>query len=712
MKNAIRLCLTVTFLLTLFTFQFLSSDAQAFPSFYDSNCASCHAGASEPTCIGCHKHGAGNFSGATDKPNYLPGETVSVNLTGDNKGGWVRAMLYDQNGAQVAITQGSAGGMSNAVILPATLSAPAPTTPGTYTWQAAWFGNNNGAGHGERERVNINSFTVLVPAPVDTDGDGTPDTEDCAPNDPAIHPGATEIPYNGIDENCNGMADDVVDADGDGFNSMDDCNDNDAAINPGATEILYNGIDENCNGMADDTVDADGDGFNSTVDCDDTNAAINPGATEILYNGIDENCNGMSDDTVDADGDGFNSDVDCDDGDPAINPGATDIACDGIDQDCSGSDTLDATCLDSDNDGFSDAIDCAPQDATINPSAEEICGDGIDQDCSGGDLACPADPNDIDDDADGYTENQGDCDDNDAALNPGAEDICGDGIDQDCDGADLACPVDPNDVDDDADGYTENQGDCDDTDAALNPGAEDICGDGIDQDCSGADAVCTPTEPTCTDNDGDNYATEGGECGPVDCNDDNPAINPASAERCEDGIDNNCDGLTDGQDEQACPAPPSCTDADADNFFAEADCNTVQDCNDNDNLTFPGATELCGDAIDNDCDGSVDEGCDIVNDGVVLYENLCASCHGELSDSKICGKDAENIMDAIIDNKGGMSAHSPLTDTQLKLIADALSSCKESDDDEEDDDEYDDHEESKTEKVYRSKGKRIGHIKD
>ena len=51
-------------------------------------------------------------------------------------------------------------------------------------------------------------------------------------------------------------------------------------------------------------------------------------------------------------------------------------------------------------------------------------------------------------------------------------------------------PVNPNDSDDDGDGFSENQGDCNDTDAAINPGAADTCGDGIDQDCNGSDLTC------------------------------------------------------------------------------------------------------------------------------------------------------------------------------------------------------------------------------
>ena len=98
--------------------------------------------------------------------------------------------------------------------------------------------------------------------------------------------------------------------------------------------------------------------------------------------------------------------------------------------------------------------------------------------------ALTTNPN-IDDDGDGFTENEGDCNDNDAIIYPGAPEICGDGIDQDCNGSDLNCE----DVDNDGDGFTTNDGDCNDNDSSIYPGATEICDDGIDQDCNGSDCL-------------------------------------------------------------------------------------------------------------------------------------------------------------------------------------------------------------------------------
>lgn len=83
----------------------------------------------------------------------------------------------------------------------------------------------------------------------------------------------------------------MIDMDKDGFAVGVDCNDNDAAVNPGAIEILYDGKDNDCNSVTLDTVDADNDGVTSNVDCNDSRADISPLKIEIVGNGIDDDCN-------------------------------------------------------------------------------------------------------------------------------------------------------------------------------------------------------------------------------------------------------------------------------------------------------------------------------------------------------------------------------------------------------------------------------------
>jgi len=126
-------------------------------------------------------------------------------------------------------------------------------------------------------------------------------------------------------------------------------------------------------------------------------------------------------------------------------------------------------------------------------------------------------PTCIDADADDYCANQSpvDCDDGNPAVNPGATEVCGDGIDNDCDGeVDEGCVTC---TDNDGDLVCVEAGDCDDTDPTIYPGAPEVCGDGIDQDCSGADLLCDCAgfkEPCQTDADccSNNCFTKKGYC--------------------------------------------------------------------------------------------------------------------------------------------------------------------------------------------------------
>ncbi len=102
----------------------------------------------------------------------------------------------------------------------------------------------------------------------------------------------------------------------------------------------------------------------------------------------------------------------------------------------------------------------------------------------GSSVRCIQDYSDQDMDGDGQSANDGDCNDLDASIYAGAPEVCEDGIDQDCDGADAVCP------DADGDGQTVAQGDCNDEDSTIYRGAPEICGDSIDQDCDGWDRPC------------------------------------------------------------------------------------------------------------------------------------------------------------------------------------------------------------------------------
>ncbi|MEZ4319510.1 MAG: putative metal-binding motif-containing protein [Myxococcota bacterium] len=281
---------------------------------------------------------------------------------------------------------------------------------------------------------------------------------------------------------------------------------------------------------------------------------------------------------------------DCADDDDGRFPGNPEIVDDGIDQDCDGFDPTGDCYEDADGDGYGDTQisgsalcdqvgeaqvpgDCDDSDPDIAPGAMELPADGTDSDCDGTELCF------VDGDGDGFGEgtaigslactqpgestNGNDCDDSRDDAYPGAPELCN-SLDDDCDGAADPDPASMAWPDADGDGFGDassapievcsavsgvaaNDSDCDDTDDEISPAATEIPSDGVDQDCSG-DELCF------ADNDNDLYAGTSTAVGPVgcagfpvnggDCNDSNSQVNPGRPEVC-DAIDNNCNGMLD-----------------------------------------------------------------------------------------------------------------------------------------------------------------------
>ena len=369
------------------------------------------------------------------------------------------------------------------------------------------------------EDASVNAGAVEVCDGVDNDCDGE------------IDEGVTDTWYGDADGDGYGDAGAPIEAcsqPAGTASAATDCDDTDAAIHPAAAERC-DGVDNDCDGDIDEGVteiwyaDADGDGYGDpdaalddcdpgegyvadATDCDDADPAVSPSGTEVC-NDADDDCDGDVDEEAvdaptwyaDADGDGYGdldapftdcdpppahvADAsDCDDGAFEIHPDAAEV-CDGLDNDCDAlvddadldldTSTQGTWYADSDADGYgdasasvtacfqpsgavADATDCDDAAAAVNPGAQEVC-NSLDDDCDA--LVDDDDPSldastgatfYADADGDGYGDaatttdacaqpsgtvtDATDCDDADAAVNPGATEACN-GADDDCDGA-------------------------------------------------------------------------------------------------------------------------------------------------------------------------------------------------------------------------------------------------------------------------------------
>ena len=571
------------------------------------------------------------------------------------------------------------------------------------------------------------SSSTVISTFLDCSDAGTTLTSgDCDDGAASVYPGATELPADGADSDCDTTELCYTDGDGDGYGTSTtvtspdtscvepgesavstDCDDTAASVHPGATELPADGVDADCDGLEACWRDSDGDGYGSATqvssgsitcsvsgvsatsgDCNDSEVGVYPSATEVVADGVDQDCDGGDDCWLDADHDGYGVGIsvssadlvcdepalgeaavssDCDDTHATVHPGATEVVADGVDQDCDG---MELCWADGDGDGFgsddatstsssmsctaagvsASADDCADGVVSVYPGAPEVVADGTDQDCDGVDTCY------VDSDRDGYgstatrvgndlvcdeptrgeANDADDCDDARASVHPGATEVPADGDDEDCDGLEL-CFVDGDgdgvgssattastDLTCSSAGLDDEGTDCLDTDVTVSPYAYEVVADGADQDCDGVD--------TCfVDADGDGYGDPGttvvgddldcdepglGEADDAsDCDDAYATAHPGAAELCGDGVDNDCDGTVDEPD--ASGAPTWYRDDDGDGYGDPGDTQTGctqpvgyvslgGDCADSDPSRHPGVPEVC-DGVDQDCDGSTDE---------------------------------------------------------------------------------------------------------
>jgi hypothetical protein len=422
--------------------------------------------------------------------------------------------------------------------------------------------------------------------------------DDC---DNSVDEGVTNTYYRDVDGDSWGVAATTIQACSVPSGYADrtgDCADGDASRNPGATEVC-NGTDDDCDSNTDEGVtttyyqDNDGDSWGSTAttqacsvpsgfatrsgDCNDSAASSFPGATEV--------CNGADDD--------------CNDSVGSRNPGATEV-CNGADDDCDNSTDEGVTntyYLDADGDTWGSSTttqacsvpggyvtrtgDCNDSAASRFPGATEVC-NGVDDDCDNSTDEGVTNTYYRDSDGDtygsstttqacsvpsGYATRGGDCNDSAASRFPGATEVCN-GVDDDCDNSTDEGVTNTYYRDADGDtwgtssttqacsvpsGYATRPGDCADSNAARNPGAEEIC-NGVDDDC---DASTDEDAGTAwyADWDDDGWGDRnnvflsctqpaGYVSQPGDCMDFEPWVNPDAIEICN-GLDDNCNGIVD-----------------------------------------------------------------------------------------------------------------------------------------------------------------------
>lgn len=576
-------------------------------------------------------NGTGGFGTATNTyvgAYSFPQSAATGDFNGDGKTD-IAVVNYGYNNISVLLNNG-AGGFG----LPVNLSAGS----GPYSIVAADF---NGDGNSDLAVANVGSNNVLVyrgdgtggfaggtgfvvgkaPNSITTgdfDGNGTPDlaTANLSSDNVSV------LLNNGTDSfspAVNFGVDDgslfvtTGDFNGDGKTDLTTANSNSNSVS-----VLLNTIV-----LSTFYRDADGDGYGdaartatgpagctpagyatNNADCNDNNNSIHPGAAETPDDGIDQDCDGFDLKTFyhDADQDTYGSAADtvhantqpqgyvtnngdCDDTNASINPTTIWV-------------------LDADGDGYytgTPVTQCAPPGNGYVVKAAQTAGD-----CNDGDAAIH-EPQQYYVDADGdgygsittasfcaatapvgYATNNEDCNDGNPSINPTTMWV----LDADKDGYYTGNPI--TQCASPGSNYeaksNQTAGDCNDSDASIHQSQQYY----VDADKDGYGStttamLCSATAPA-------GYATNNS-----DCNDGDATINPTTTWV----LDADGDGYYTGSPVTQCAAPAA--------GYVKKAAQVSGDCDDGKASVYPGAVEVCGNGVDDNCNGQVDEGCSTIS---------------------------------------------------------------------------------------------------
>lgn len=497
----------------------------------------------------------------------------------------------------------------------------------------------------------------------DSDGYGSPASSacprsgyDCNDSDSAITTGGVEDCFNGSDDDCDGYIDcyDSADCSTEPICSGAFICDNDGICESGETCALCGGADNCCtcgNGICETALGECSTCYGAGMDCSCGDSVVCTAALEgcddgntVSGDGCNSSCTVEVTTCFDNDGDGFRghtiacpTGTDCDDNTSgcgsACYPGATEI-CDGYDNNCdstvdNGAGMTEENCVFICN-SLSAAYDFNPSrpgvyaccgddnngtttfEADPYQSSELLCSDGQDNDCDG-----TVDSADTDCGAACANTNERNYVN---MLNPASCDQCGILGDSDGDQPGTWAPftlmIDACDSDCGIVSATVQR-------ANFQNGIETLC-DGIDNNCDGnIDESLSNTFYRDSDSDtyGDPSVTVTGCVAPTgyvtnddDCNDSSAVVHPGVTEICGNAFDDNCNGSVNEGCATCYRDNDGDTYGDLSTTLVMASCtggyvSNFSDCNDSNNAINPAATELCGNTVDENCAGGLNDGC-------------------------------------------------------------------------------------------------------